>query len=263
MTDKDNAQLKGAIAQYWNERIHDLEIVKHEIGTLGFFDDLDEYRFDKLNYLPKLVDFSAFKGKKVLEIGCGAGIDLARFAAGGAVVTGVDLSQTAIDLAKKNFELRGFQGTFRVADGEALEDADDSYDVVYVHGVLQYTADARQMAREANRVLKPGGRFIAMVYNRQGWLNVMSKFFKVGLEHEDAPVLDKYTIGEFKAMLADFDQVRIVPERFPVKSRLHGGLKGLLFNTCFVGVFNLIPRPLVRRWGWHLMAFATKAEGRS
>ena len=71
-------------------------------------------------------------------------------------------------------------------------------------------------------------------------------------------MLDKYTIGEFKAMLADFDKVRIVPERFPVKSRLHGGLKGLLFNTCFVGVFNLIPRPLVRRWGWHLMAFATK-----
>jgi hypothetical protein len=86
----------------------------------------------------------------------------------------------------------------------------------------------------------------------------MSRFFKVELEHEDAPVLEKYTIREFRNMLAPFSRVKIVPERFPVKSRLHKGVKGFLFNTFFVGGFNLIPRPLVRRTGWHLMAFAEK-----
>ena len=44
-------------------------------------------------------------------------------------------------------------------------------------------------------------------------------------------------------------------ERFPVKSRLHGGWKGLAFNTFFVGTFNALPRSLVRRFGWHLLAF--------
>ncbi len=258
MINQDNIQLKEAVARYWNAHIHDLEIVKHEIGTLGFFDDLDEYRFDKLRYLPGMVDFSGFKNKKMLEIGCGAGIDLARFAAGGALVTGVDLSETAINLAKENFRLRGLKGDFLIVDGEALDFPDHSFDMVYVHGVLQYTPDAGAMAEEARRVLKPGGMLIGMVYNRRGWLNIMSKFFKVGLEHEDAPVLDKYTIKEFKNILAGFTDVQIIPERFPVKSRLHGGLKGFLFNTIFVGIFNLIPRPLVRRWGWHLMAFAHK-----
>jgi hypothetical protein len=114
------------------------------------------------------------------------------------------------------------------------------------------------MVSEAYRVLKSDGVFISMVYNRKGWLNVMSRFFKVGLEHEDAPVLEKYTIREFKDMLSVFPEVHIVPERFPVKSQLHKGLKGFLFNTFFVGLFNLIPRVLVRRWGWHLMAFARK-----
>ena len=52
--------------------------------------------------------------------------------------------------------------------------------------------------------------------------------------------------------------VRLVPERFPVKSRLHGGWKGLVFNTFFVGTFNALPRGLVRRFGWHLLAFCTK-----
>jgi hypothetical protein len=49
--------------------------------------------------------------------------------------------------------------------------------------------------------------------------------------------------------------VRIVPERFPVKTRLHGGLKGTLYNTFFVGLFNTMPRALTNRFGWHLLAF--------
>ena len=86
----------------------------------------------------------------------------------------------------------------------------------------------------------------------------MARVFKVSLEHQDAPVLDKYTIEEFRELLSPFKNVKIVPERFPVKSRLHHGLKGILFNTFFVGIFKLIPRPLVKKWGWHLMGFGEK-----
>jgi len=50
----------------------------------------------------------------------------------------------------------------------------------------------------------------------------------------------------------------VVPERFPVKSRLHGGWKGALYNGIFVGTFNLLPRALVGRFGWHLLAFCRK-----
>jgi hypothetical protein len=42
------------------------------------------------------------------------------------------------------------------------------------------------------------------------------------------------------------------------ESRLHGGWKGTLFNTFFVGTFNALPRSLVRRFGWHLLAFCRK-----
>ena len=68
-------------------------------------------------------------------------------------------------------------------------------------------------------------------------------------------MLGKYSIGEFKALLRGFSRVRIVPERFPVRTRLHGGIKGLLYNTLFVGVFNAMPKSIVRRYGWHLLAF--------
>ena len=229
------------------------------VGTLAFFDDLDEYRFDKLRYLPQLVDFSGFRGQQLIEIGCGIGTDLVRFARGGARVTGVDLASTAIDLARQNFTLHGVAAEdLRVANGEALPYPDGAFDVVYGHGVVQYTADAPQLIRECHRVLRPGGTAIFMVYNRVSWLNALSKVMKVPLEHEDAPVLKKYSIGEFRVLLQPFSETRIVAERFPVKSRLHGGWKGAAFNTLFVGTFNALPRALVRPLGWHLMAFCRK-----
>jgi SAM-dependent methyltransferase len=225
------------------------------VGTVKFFEELDDYRFDKLDYLPRLVDFNGYAGQRVLEIGCGVGTDLARFAKGGADVSGVDLSETATGLAKKNLEVFGLNGDIRVADGGQLPFDAGSFDVVYCHGVLQYSADPAAIVREAHRLLAPDGEAIFMVYNRRSWLAWMSKRFGVRLEHEDAPVLKLYTIGEFENLLSVFPNRRIVPERFPVRSRLHHGAKGILFNNVFVPTFNLLPRHWVRGLGWHIMAF--------
>jgi SAM-dependent methyltransferase len=246
------------VREYWNRHIHDLEITTHPVGSPGFFADLDQYHFEKLHHLLRLVDFGGYAGKRVLEVGCGAGTDLVRFARGGAVVAGVDLSSSAIALARSNFEQQGLAADLREADGERLPLPDDSFDLVYAHGVVQYTANPRALVAECRRVLKPGGQAIFQVYNRISWLNALSKLMKVPLEHEDAPVLLKFSAGEFRALLEGFREVRIVEERFPVKSRLHKGWKGAAFNTLFVGTFNALPRALVRRFGWHLLAFCRK-----
>jgi SAM-dependent methyltransferase len=246
------------VRSYWERHIHDLDITRHPVGSRGFFDDLDQYHFEKLHHLLRLVNFDGYRGRTVLEVGCGAGVDLARFARGGAVVTGVDVAQSAIDLARANFTQQGLVGEFHVADGERLPFADDTFDLVYAHGVVQYTADPQRLVDECRRVVKPAGEAIFQVYNRISWLNALSKVMKVGLEHQDAPVLIKFSIGEFRRLLRGFREVRIVPERFPVKSRLHGGWKGALYNGVFVGAFNVLPRRLVRPFGWHLLAFCRK-----
>jgi ubiquinone/menaquinone biosynthesis C-methylase UbiE len=246
------------IRRYWDERIHDLEMTDRPVGSREFFDDLDAYRFEKLHYLPKLVDFSGFSGRRLLEVGCGIGTDLVRFARGGATCTGLDLSMTAVALARRNLALHGVGARLQVADGEALPFRDASFDVVYAHGVVQYTANPAALVRECHRVLAPEGQAIVMVYNRHSWLNALSKITRVELEHEDAPVLRKFSAAELRRLLSPFRGVRIVPERFPVVSRLHHGWKGTLYNTLFVGAFNTLPSAFVRRWGWHLMAFCTK-----
>jgi ubiquinone/menaquinone biosynthesis C-methylase UbiE len=247
-----------AIRTYWNEHIHDLAVATAPVGSPDFFRQLDQYRYEKLNYLTQVIDFASYQGKRLLEIGCGVGIDLVRFAQAGAKVTGVDLAPVSIDLAKRNIEQCGVAADLYVMNGEALRFDNNAFDVVYANGVLQYTADAPRMISELNRVLQPGGEAILMVYNRRSWLNALSKVMSVELEHEDAPVLRKYTIGEFREMLQTFSAVRILPERFPVKTRLHKGIKARLYNDIFVSAFQLLPRRAIRPLGWHLMAFAYK-----
>jgi SAM-dependent methyltransferase len=246
------------VRDYWNQHIHDLEISRETPGSPGFFADLDQYHFEKLHHLLRLVNFGAYRGKRVLDVGCGAGTDLVRFAKAGAIVSGVDLSASAIALARQNVSQQGLEADLRDADGEHLPYADGTFDLVFAHGVVQYTPNGAALVEECRRVLKPGGEAIFQVYNRISWLNALSKLMKVPLEHEDAPVLRRYSVSEFRAMLTGFPEIRIVEERFPVKSRLHGGWKGFVFNTMFVGTFNALPRSLVRRFGWHLLAFCRK-----
>ncbi|MGH9332185.1 MAG: class I SAM-dependent methyltransferase, partial [Vicinamibacteria bacterium] len=186
------------VQRYWNERIHDLSMTRHAPGTKAFFDDLDEYRFDKLRYLPRVVDFERYRRKELLEVGCGIGTDLVRFARAGAIVTGVDLSETALDLARENARHAEVTMELLLANGEELPFESDRFDVVYGHGVLQYTAHPQRMVEECRRVLKREGEAIFMVYNRISWLNGLSKLMRVELEHEDAPVLRKYSMAEYR-----------------------------------------------------------------
>jgi SAM-dependent methyltransferase len=254
----ETSALTAQVRAYWNEHVHDLAITTHPVGSPGFFRDLDEYHFDKLHHLLALVPFAGLAGRQVLELGCGAGVDLVRFARGGARVTGVDLSESAIHLARGNVHHQHLAARFVVADGERLPFVDNHFDYVFAHGVVQYTADGHRLVQEVRRVLKPGAEAVFQAYNRISWLNVLSKLMKVDLEHEGAPVLHKYSPGEFLALIEGFSDVRLVFERFPVKSRLHGGWKGLAFNTLFVGAFNALPRRWVERYGWHLLAFCRK-----
>lgn len=247
--------MSDPVARYWNERIHDLEVAKHPVGTREFFADLEEYRFDKLRYLPACARFDAYPGREVLEVGCGVGIDLARFARGGARVTGIDLSATAVELAKRHFDLSGLAARLAVMDGAAMSFPDNSFDLVYAHGVLPYAADPEGIVRECRRVLRPGGTALFMSYNRKSWLSLLARVTKVPLEHEDAPVFRTLSPREFRALLAPYFHVQIRGERFPVPTRLHKGLKGFFYNRVFVPGFSILPRRVVRPFGWHLMAY--------
>jgi SAM-dependent methyltransferase len=248
-------ELNDRVRAYWNDQIHDLAVARSPVGSREFFRELDAYRFGKLQYLPTLVDFAGYRDREVLEVGCGAGIDLLRFARGGARVTGVDLAETAVELAKQAFAHESLAADLRVVDATRLPFEDHSFDLVYGHGVLQYAADPEGIVAEMKRVLRPGGQAIVMVYNRRSWLAWMSAVLRTPLEHTGAPVFRMYTAAELESLLAPLGSCRIVPERFPARTVLQRGWKAALYNGVLIPLFELIPRRWIRPFGWHLMAF--------
>lgn len=247
-----------AVRRYWEAHVHEWKVARSEPGTQEFFEEIEAYRFEKLSYLPRLVNFNGYADQRVLDVGCGVANDLSRFARGGARVVGVDLAQHSIDLAKRNFQQRGLAGEFFVMDGEHLDLPDDSFDLVYCHTVLHFTPNPDLMVREIHRVLRPGGQAIIMTVNRHSWLNVMHRVMKVEIDHLDAPVFRPYTLQEFRKLLMAFGSARVVAERFPVRTKVHEGLRARLYNLAFVDLFNALPRSWVSWSGHHLMAFVVK-----
>ncbi|MEU7020111.1 methyltransferase domain-containing protein [Streptomyces sp. NPDC046203] len=100
-------------------------------------------------------------GQRVLDVGCGPGTisaDLAARVAPGGLVVAVDPASDVLDTAKAVVAERGLDNVeFAVADVHALDFADDSFDVVHAHQVLQHVGDPVRALREMRRVCRPGG----------------------------------------------------------------------------------------------------------
>lgn len=253
-------QLNEQVREYWNRHMHDGDVSAGEPGSERFFRELESYRREKLAYLHHVVDFTAFAGQDVLEIGCGMGHDLVRFAKAGARPVGVDVSERAIALAVRRFHLAGQRQVGLVADGTTLPFSSMSFDFVYSHGVLPYVADPAGLVLEAYRVLRKGGTALFMTYHRRSWLNVMRRLGGVQLAHADAPVLRIESREEFERSLQPFEHRTLVTERFPVPTRMRGGWKASIFNRVLVPMWRFVPQAAVRPFGWHLLAFCRKHD---
>ncbi len=123
-------------------------------------------------------------GKKVLEIGPGAGGHSVLLATHGAHVTSIDLTQARALATQRKYDLLGdavescqaMQG-----DAENLPFADNSFDIVYSNGVLHHTRDTERAIDEVYRVVKPGGHAVIMLYCKSSWHYWFNMFLCVGL----------------------------------------------------------------------------------
>ena len=109
MTDA-NAELKERVRAFWQAHPCGTKFSDAEMGTREFFARVEAHRYAKEWHIPEAADFAGARGLRVLEIGCGLGTDGAQFAKAGADYTGVDLTDAAVELARRHFELLGLRG---------------------------------------------------------------------------------------------------------------------------------------------------------
>lgn len=149
-------------------------VAEGETGTRRYFEKLLESRDDYAYWMHETLGYAETDGLDVLDVGCGQGIDVVRYALGGARVTGMDLTPRHVELAKLHTAAMGLDVTIIEGDAEAMPFPDESFDRVSSNGVLHHTPDMPTALREIHRVLRPGGQTCVIVYNRSSlhyWVN--------------------------------------------------------------------------------------------
>jgi SAM-dependent methyltransferase len=156
----------------------------------------EQERYSAYPWLFEVAEFKKHAGDKVLEIGCGTGADLLQFARHGAIATGIDLTSSHVELARRRL---GGLAQVSQADMRQLPFADDSFDYIYSHGVLHHSDEPEKVIREMFRVLRPGGRINIHVYAFWSYFTLW-RFLRYGsnwkrrIESSQAPVhIDLYT----------------------------------------------------------------------
>ena len=255
------SELKEQIKNYWEAE---------PCGTRGvsaaerkqFFDQIEKERYEWEPYIPQYARFERARGKKLLEIGVGAGTDFTNWVRHGAIATGVDLTERGISLTKERLALEGLTADVRQADAENLPFADHTFDIVYSNGVLHVPPNPARAISEAHRVLKPGGTFVGLIYNPNSWVGFMLwgvhclakgrpwKSPRWAIYHYlESPGTNSYTVKETRELFSRFSRV-------DVRTQLgHGDLLLMRPGAKYAGnvvyrlLWKLWPRWLIRRLG--------------
>jgi ubiquinone/menaquinone biosynthesis C-methylase UbiE len=248
------------VKQYWDDHIIGIDVSDKPSGSKEFFDEIENYHLKKYLNESELLDYNKFKGKKLLEIGCGWGFDLIQFAKGGAEVTGIDLSENSIKLAKKYFESRNVKAILQTGNAENLEFNDNEFDVVVSLGVLHHTPDTRVALGEVYRVLKPSGEALIMLYNKYSWYNLLCKISGTNYENQekDAPIVKLYSKRQVQKLFNKYSAVKIDISGLPAKTKKRDGFFAILYNNVFVPAAGMIPRSILKQFGFHINISAIK-----
>ncbi len=226
------ADLKDTVRSYWQAQPCNTEVGKSPRQTRAWFDEIEQSRYEREPFIHSFAQFTRWRGKKVLEIGCGAGTDSLQFARAGAELTSIDLTPAAVELTQDRLALYGVTGEVRLADAEALPFEAGSFDMVYSWGVLHHTPDTGRAIDEVYRVLQPGGRFVIMLYNRRSVVT-WRLYLKYGLRagrpfrsigdvlshHVESLGTKAYTRRELRRMFSRFEAVQVQSVLTPYDTR--------------------------------------------
>jgi len=264
------------VQDYWNQRPCNIRHSTAKIGTKEYFDQVEARKYLVEPHIPAFAEFERWKGKKVLEIGCGIGTDTINFARAGAEVTAVDLSVESLKLAQQRAEIFGLSDRikFYEVDAEKLSEyiPAQKYDLVYSFGVIHHSPHPEKIIEQiCQHFVHSGSELKIMVYYRYAWkvlwimlTNGRGQFWKLDrwiAEHSEAqtgcPVTYSYTKKTVKDLIGEDFEIKenYVEHIFPY--RIKDYVKYQYVKEWYWRIFpNSIFRILEKKLGWHLCVTA-------
>lgn len=252
MTQKE----KEEVQHFWDNVPCGTGNISYPEGSLAYFEAIAKNRNQLEPFIGDYVQFKKWIGKKILEVGCGAGTDLVQFSMTGAHTVGIDLSPHSASIARSRLRAYNCQGDVLIADAENLPFKKDEFELIYSWGVLHHTPNPEKAIREIYRVTKPGGEICAMLYHRHSLVS-LQLYLLYGLlafkpfrslkdilaHHHESPGTKAYAVNEARQMFSAFQRLEIQICLTPYDLRYR---RDKYFPKW---VRNLIPK----RLGWFLV----------
>jgi ubiquinone/menaquinone biosynthesis C-methylase UbiE len=242
-----------SVKDFWETHVNNEYYTEEERASEAYLAEIEERRYLWHYHLRDL--FARLEGShgRLLEVGCGIGVDSIQLARCGFDVTAVDLTESAIEVARDSARRRGVSIDFRVGNAEELDFADGTFDAVYSFGVLHHTPDIERAVAEVHRVLRPGGRAYVMLYHRWSLVNLVHRLLRIPYESprdrkDHCPVVYTFSRRDVRHLFGQFSSVSVSTE-YP-------------FTFGFGSVGTRAPlwlrRPLGKAIGWHVMVTAVR-----
>lgn len=260
------------VKTYWDNRPCNIRHSPKPIGSKEYFDEVEARKYFVEPHIPGFAQFERWRGKKVLEIGCGIGTDSINFARAGADLTMIDLSKESLELCKKRFDVFGLKANFYNGNSENLSSIIpvEKYDLIYSFGVIHHTPHPEKVFEEIKKYCKPETEIRVMLYSKLCWkvLWIIMKYGKGAFWKADelvrkyseaqtgCPVTFYYSFNGVRKLMKDFNIVGISKDHiFPYTID-----KYVKYEYEKVWYFRWMPS-LLFRWleklfGWHTLIVA-------
>jgi SAM-dependent methyltransferase len=248
------------VYQFWNSRPCNIRHSNKEFCSKEYFEEVTKRKYKVEPHIIDFADFEKYRGKHVLEVGCGIGTAAQSFIENGAMYYGLDLSDRSAEIARKRLEIFGLSGgTIFTAN---IENEDElsahlppnmEFDLIYSFGVLHHTPNTEKAVKNIFNRLKSGGEFKLMMYAKNSL-----KYFEItdGLDQYEAqngvPIAKVYTHEDIHLLLRDFENIQIKQTHiFPYKIEEYKNYiyeKKDYFECMPADLFQCLEKNL----GWHL-----------
>lgn len=256
------------IKEFWDNRPCNIGHSFKTIGTREYFEQVEKKRYFVEPHITSFANFDKWKGKKVLEVGCGIGTDTIGFARAGAIVTAIDISKKSIELVKKRFELYGLSANILYANAEDLASyiEKEKYDLIYSFGVIHHSPNPERIVQSLKYYCHEQTELRFMLYSKfsikvieillraKSLKNIDKLIARSSEAQPNSPITYTYFRFQVRKLLRDY-RIKSIKKRhiFPWKVSEYK-------NNIYVKrtIFRLLPLKLLEKiLGWHWLVVAT------
>jgi SAM-dependent methyltransferase len=272
LSGNDRLSLVSRVRDYWDRRPCNIRHSPSLIGTREYFDEVEQRKYFVEPQIPGFAQFERWRGKRVLEIGCGIGTDAINFARAGADLTVVDISEKSLDICRRRFQVYGLVAGVYRGNAEELTSfvPVEKYDLIYSFGVIHHTPSPDKVLQELKQYCHPQTELRIMLYSKWSWkvfwiivAHGKGAFWRVDelvRSHSEAqsgcPVTYFYSTRDVRRLLHDYRVVSLSKDHiFPYRID-----KYVQYDYEWVWYFRWLPMPafrwLEKHFGWHMLIVA-------